>query len=95
METKYRTLQTIYDIVKDQRDPHEYRCTPRQIILTQLLEWDIILQHLNSLAEENLVSIQKIENSMGISITEEGIEKVKSFSDNSLTTKTRRDDQHN
>jgi hypothetical protein len=82
METKYRTLQTLYDIVKNKPNPHTYQCTPRQIILRLLLEWDVILQHLNSLAEEDLVSVQKIENSVGISITLQGIEKLKSFSTN-------------
>jgi predicted transcriptional regulator len=95
METTYRTLQTIYDIVKDKPNPHTYQCTPRQIILRQLLEWDIILQHLNSLSEEDLVSIKKIENSVGISITEKGIEKAKSFLDNSSTRKTKSNDQNN
>ena len=80
METKYRTLQTLYDIVKTKPNPHEYQVTPRQIILRLLLEWDVILQHLNSLAEEHLVTVQKIENSVGISITRQGIEKLKSFS---------------
>ena len=80
METKYRTLQTLYDIVKTKPNPQDYQCTPRQIILRLLLEWDVILQHLNSLAEEDLVTVQKIENSVGISITLQGIEKLKSFS---------------
>jgi len=76
MEAKYKTLETIYEIVKNKPNPHTYQCTPRQIILGQLLEWDIILGHLNSLANENLVVIRKIETSVGIWITEEGIKKV-------------------
>ena len=92
MEPKYRTLETIYEIVKDKQNPHTYQCSPRQIILRQLLEWDIILQHLNSLSEENLVMIKKIENSMGILITENGMEKIKSILDRSSTNKTKSDD---
>ena len=88
MEPKYRILETIYEIVKDKANPHTYQCTPRQIILRQLLDWDIILQHLNSLSEEGLVSIKKIENSVGILITADGTEKVKSFLDRSPRSKT-------
>ena len=79
MEAKHRTLQTIYDIVKDKPNPQTYQCTPRQIILRQLLEWDVILEHVNLLAAENLVLIQKIGDGVGVSITEEGLKKVKAF----------------
>jgi len=92
MEPKYRTLETIYEIVKDKQSPHTYQCSPRQIILRQLLEWDIILQHLNSLSEENLVMIKKIENSVGILITENGMEKIRSILDRSSANKPKRDD---
>ena len=95
METKYRTLQTLYDIVKSKPNPHEYQCTPRQIILRLLLEWDVILQHLNSLAEENFVSVQKIENSVGISITMQGIERLKSFSTDVPGEEINDNDRHN
>jgi len=95
MEPKYRTLETIYEIVKDKPNPHTYQCTPRQIILRQLQEWDIILQHLHLLSEEGFVSIKKIENSVGILITENGMEKIKSFLDRSSTNKTKKDDKNN
>jgi hypothetical protein len=94
METKYRTLQTLYDIVKSKPNPHTYQCTPRQIILRELLEWDIILQHLNSLAEDNLVLVQKIENSVGISITVKGIEKLKSLRADESSREINDNDKH-
>ncbi len=77
MESYYKTLQTIYTISKDDVQPETYKCRPREIILRQFQDWNIIQQHLNSLEEEGLV-ITSQEDTLVIWITAAGIEKIKS-----------------
>lgn len=77
MESSYKTLQTIYAISKDDVQPETYKCRPREIILRQFQDWNIIQQHLNSLEEEGLV-ITSQEDTLVIWITAAGIEKIKS-----------------
>ncbi len=77
MESSYKTLQTIYTISKDDVQPETYKCRPREIILRQFQDWNIIQQHLNSLEEEGLV-ITSQEDTLVIWITAAGIEKIKS-----------------
>jgi hypothetical protein len=81
MEAKYRTLKTIYDIVKDLPNPHTYQCTPRQIILRELLDWNFVLKHIIALAEEGFVTVNKLSDSVTVSITTIGIEKVTGFAE--------------
>ncbi len=80
MEQKYRTLQTIYEIVKHDPQPHTYLCNQREIIVRQMMGWDTIQHHLDELAVEELIIVKKL-GSIAISITLAGIEKVRSFSD--------------
>ena len=75
MEARYQTLQTIYDITSNDPQPVTYQCRPREIILRQFQDWSVILQHLNLLEEEGLV-ITKQQDTMVISITMAGIEKI-------------------
>lgn len=82
METHYKTLETIFSITKDDVQPETYKCRPREIILRQYQDWHIIQQHLSMLEEEGLV-ITNQEDTLVISITRSGIEKIKS--DNLLT----------
>ena len=77
MESSYKTLQTIYTISKDDVQPETYKCRPREIILRQFQDWNIIQQHLNSLEEEGLI-ITSQEDTLVIWITAAGIEKIKS-----------------
>lgn len=83
MEPKYTTLRTIYEIVKNETNPATYNCSLRQIILRQMQPWDNIMQHLEDLAEEGFISIQK--PAAIVCITEKGIEQAKSVS--SITPK--------
>lgn len=75
MDAPYKTLQTIYSIVKDDAQPERYKCRPREIILRQFQDWSVIQQHLKFLEDEGLV-ITKQEDTMVISITANGIDKI-------------------
>ena len=75
MDTPYKTLQTIYTIVKDDAQPERYKCRPREIILRQFQDWSVIQQHLKFLEDEGLV-ITKQEDTMVVRITAAGIEKI-------------------
>jgi predicted transcriptional regulator len=72
MEHPYSTLQTIYNIVKDDSDPTSYPCKPAQIIVRQFLPWDTILEHIHQLAKQGLVEIQQQERFTLVRITREG-----------------------
>lgn len=76
MEAKYKTLQTIYNITKEDPQPETYKCRPREIILRQFQDWSIIQQHLALLEEEDLVHTNQ-EDTLVIFITAAGIERVK------------------
>ena len=77
MEDEYITLQTIFDIVKNDSSPETYLCSAREIILRQYNGWDIILQHLQKLAEKEFVVVKQLDK-IAISITQRGLEYVKS-----------------
>jgi predicted transcriptional regulator len=75
MEAHYKTLQTIFNITKEDPQPVTYKCRPREIILRQFQEWNIIQQHLNLLEAEGLV-ITSHEDTLVVCITFAGIEKI-------------------
>jgi len=76
MDAHYKTLQTIYNITKDDPQPESYKCRPREIILRQFQDWTIIQQHLKLLEDEELV-ITSQEDTLVIRITGKGINKAK------------------
>lgn len=76
MGEEFTTLQTIYNIVKTDTNPETYLCSAREIILRQLIGWDIIERHLKILAEKEYVIIRQLDK-IAISITSSGIEKIK------------------
>lgn len=75
MEAHYKTLQTIYNITKDDPQPERYKCRPREIILRQFQDWTIIQTHLQLLEEEELVTTKQ-EDTLVVCITSSGISKV-------------------
>jgi len=75
MEAQYKTLQTIYNITKEDPQPETYKCRPREIILRQFQEWGVIQQHLRLLEIEGFV-VTSQEDTLVISITKAGIEKI-------------------
>lgn len=76
MEPRYRTLRTIYEIVKNDSAPLSYPCRPREIILRQYEDWSIIQEHLELLKEEELITTKQLDT-LVISITANGVEKLK------------------
>ena len=71
MDLHFKTLQTIYTIVKEQARPLEYPCRPREIILRQLQDWDIVQSHLSELEALGLVHTRR-EETLVINITAKG-----------------------
>jgi len=79
MEDEYITLQTIFDIVKNDAHPQTYLCSAREIILRQFCGWDVIQRHLQLLAEKEFVIVKQLDK-IAISITQSGIDRIKSAS---------------
>jgi hypothetical protein len=81
MEDQYKTLLAIYEIVKSDRSPHTYLCSPQEIILRQPQDWKMIQTHLETLVLEKMVTIKQLDKIV-ISITQTGIAKARSFHSN-------------
>lgn len=75
MDAHYKTLETVYNITKEDPQPETYKCRPREIILRQFQDWSIIQQHLTLLEEEGLITTRQ-EDTLVIYITALGIEKI-------------------
>ncbi len=76
MEPQYKTLQTIYNISREDPQPVTYKCRPREIILRQFQDWSVIQQQLALLEEEDLIHTSQ-EDTLVIFITQAGIDRVK------------------
>ena len=76
MENEFVTLNTIYDIVKNDPNPITYLCSAREIILRQLNDWDTIREHLKILEENEFVVVKHLDK-IAISITRNGINRIK------------------
>lgn len=75
MNAHYKTLQTIFSITHQDPQPSTYPCRPREIILRQFQDWSVIQQHLKLLEEEGYVVTKQLDTLI-ITITMAGIEKV-------------------
>ena len=75
MEPHYKTLQTIFNITREDSQPTTYKCRPREIILRQFQDWSEIQQHLHVLEAEGLIGTRQ-EETLVIQITHAGIEKI-------------------
>ncbi len=75
MGSHYKTLLTVYTITKQDPQPVTYQCRPREIILRQFQDWAIIQQHLKLLEEEGFIVTKQLDT-LVITITPAGIEKV-------------------
>ena len=78
MQDHYQLLQTIYEIVKNDPQPERYACRPRELILRQLQEWSVIQEHLDLLAQEDLLKTEQ-QDTLIIRITNAGLERARSF----------------
>ena len=81
MEPHYKTLSTIYEIVKSDSSPHTYLCTPQSIILRHTEDWASIEKHLEALVAEHFVTIKQLDK-LVICITQAGIVKAKAIRNN-------------
>ena len=79
MTPEYQTLQTIYEIVKNDPQPTTYLCSTRDIILRQVAGWSSIEKDLALLEKENLIVIKKLDRVV-VCITPHGIEAIHAFS---------------
>jgi hypothetical protein len=75
MQAHYHLLRTIYDIVKNDPQPENYGCRPRELILRQFQEWSVIQEQLEMLEEEEMVVTEQ-QNTMIIRITSVGLQKI-------------------
>ncbi len=76
MQPHYQLLQTIYGIVKNDPQPEQHGCRPRELILRSLQEWSVIQQQLQLLEEEEMITTEQ-QDTLIIRITHAGLERVK------------------
>lgn len=74
MSQHYDLLRILYDIVKNDPQPEQYGCRPRELILRSLQEWSAIRQQLQLLEEEGMLCTEQ-QDTLVIRITQSGIEK--------------------
>ena len=77
MQNKYLTLQTIYELVKNDSHPTSRMLYPNEIILRQNFPWDESIKHLDELRCEHLVNILQ-HSPIAIFITEQGFQYIAS-----------------
>ena len=73
MENKYITLQTIYDIVKNDAHPTSTIVFPNEVIVRQNFPWDESVKYLDELCSENLVEIIQLSPAV-IYLTDKGFQ---------------------
>ena len=76
MQDHYRTLHTIFEIVKNDPHPLNYLCSTREIILRHQGGWQ--QEHLDALAQEEMIVLKKMERIV-ICITQKGLDAAKAF----------------
>ncbi len=77
MENRYQTLQTIYELVKNDAHPTSSVLYPNEIIVRQNFPWDEIVKYLDELKSENLINILQHSPAV-IFITEQGFQYIRS-----------------
>jgi predicted transcriptional regulator len=77
MDKRYVTLQTLAKIVRETPHPTQYLCTPREMILHSVFDWELINSHLSSLEKEELVVIVQADT-LQFYITQKGLDKINS-----------------
>jgi len=77
MENKYITLQTIYDIVKNDAHPTSTIVFPNEVIVRQNFPWDESIKYLDELCSENMVEIIQLSPAV-IYLTDKGFQYIRS-----------------
>jgi predicted transcriptional regulator len=77
MQSKYQTLQTIYELVKNDSHPTSRVVHPNEIIVRQNFPWDESVKHLEELRSENLINMM-LQSPAVIFITELGFRYIRS-----------------
>lgn len=75
MELHHQILLTVYHLAKDDPQPVTYLCRPRQLLLRLLLDWSVIQENIARLEEEGMVVTKQLDT-LVISITTAGIERI-------------------
>lgn len=78
MERKFGTLKTIYEIVKDNIKPVAMSIKPNEIISRSHFPWDEIMQHLEELNHDQLITMKR-SLVVVINITESGLSFISGF----------------
>jgi len=78
MERRYITLQTIYDLVRQDAHPTSYSLHYAEIIVRQNFPWDEIVRQLEELEKEHFIQLKRFTATV-ISITAKGIEQAVSL----------------
>ncbi|HMG69290.1 MAG TPA: hypothetical protein VK588_16445 [Chitinophagaceae bacterium] len=73
MENKYVTLQTIYDLVKNNVHPTSSIVFPNEVIVRQQFPWDESVKYLDELCSENLVEMIQLSPAV-IYLTDKGFQ---------------------
>lgn len=74
MDERYRILQVLYDIIKDDPHPLQYHCNTREILLRLRGAWQP--EYLEELVREKLIQVKK-STTVVVLLTEKGMEKAK------------------
>lgn len=77
MDKRYVTLQTLAKIVSETPHPTQYLCTPREMILHSVFDWELINAHLTVLENEELV-VKIQADTLQFYITQKGLDKIAS-----------------
>lgn len=71
MKATYLTLLALFDIAQNDRRPHSFSITPKELILHITQDWELTVQDLNMLSIEGLVHCE-MQNGYTIRLTEKG-----------------------
>ena len=63
-----------FAIMKEEVSPTHYPCAINQVLVRQNQPWDVLLNHLQLLADEELVQLRQV-GTLQISITDKGMKK--------------------
>lgn len=75
MENKYLTLQTIYELVKNDAHPTSRIVYPNEVIVRQKFPWDESVKYIDELCSEHLLEVIQLSPAV-IYLTDKGFQHV-------------------